>query len=73
MICSFNNLVEMKNKEILKMNKYNLAVTYFLGVSLTGEPSEPLSIEIGLLILPILKEKQETLASVSILVNIPLK
>ena len=73
MICSFNNLVEMENKEILKMNKYNLAVTYFLGVSLTGQPSEPLSIEIGLLILPILKEKQETLASVSILVNIPLK
>ena len=73
MICSFNNLVEMENKEILKMNKYNLAVTYFLGVSLTGQPSEPLSIEIGLLILPILKEKQETLASVSILVNISLK
>ena len=63
----------MKNKEILKTNKYNLAVTYFLGVSLTGKPLEPLSIEIGLLILPILKEKQETLASVSILVNIPLK
>ena len=63
----------MENKEILKMNKYNLAVTYFLGVSLTGQPSEPLSIEIGLLILPILKEKQETLASVSILVNISLK
>ena len=49
----------MKNKVILKMNTYNLAVTYFLGVSLSGEPSkpEPLSIEIGLLILSILKEK----------------
>ena len=34
MIYSFNNLVEMKNKVILKMNKYNLAVTYFLGVSI---------------------------------------
>ena len=32
----------MKNKVILKMNKYNLAVTYFLGISLSGEPSEPL-------------------------------
>ena len=70
MICSFNNLVEMKNRVILKMNKYNSAVTYFLGVSLSGEPSEPISIEIGLLILAILKEKQETLTSVSILVNI---
>ena len=73
MIRSFNNLVEMKNKVILKMNKYNLAVNFFLGVSLSGEPSEPLSIEIGLLILPILKEKQETLTSVSVLVNIPLE
>ena len=72
MIRSFNNLVEMKNKVILKMNKYNLAVTYFLGVSISGEPSEPLSVEIGLLILLILKEKQETLTSASILVNIPL-
>ena len=35
MIRSFNNLVEMKNKVILKMNKYNLAVNYFLGVSRT--------------------------------------
>ena len=49
MIRSFNNLVEMKNKVILKMNKFNLAVTYFLEVYLSGEPSEPLSIEIGLL------------------------
>ena len=73
MICSFNNLVEKKNKVVLKMNKCNLAVTYFLVVSLSGEPAEPLSIEIGLLILPILKEKQETLISVSILVNIPLE
>ena len=73
MIRSFKNLVEMKNKVIFKMNKYNLAVTYFLGVSLSGEPSEPLSIEIGLLILPISKEKQESLISVSILVNIPLE
>ena len=72
MIRSFNNLVEMKNKVILKMNKYNLAVTHFLGLSLSGELSEPLSVEIGLLILPILK-KQETLTSVSILVNIPLE
>ena len=72
-IRSFNNLVEIKNKVILKMNKYNLAVTYSLGVSLSGEPEEPLSIEIGLLILPILKEKLETLTSVSILVNIPLE
>ena len=47
MIRSFSSLVEIKNKLILKMNKYNLAVTYFLGVSLSGEPSEPLSIEIG--------------------------
>ena len=61
----------MKNKVSLKMNKYNLAVTYFLGVSLSAELSEPLSTEIGLLILPILKEKQETVTSVSILVNIP--
>ena len=30
MIRSFNNLVEMKNKVILKMNKHNLAVNYFL-------------------------------------------
>ena len=60
----------MKNKVILKINKYNLAVTYFLGVSLS-KPSEPLSIEIRLLILPILNEKQEALASVSILVNVP--
>ena len=73
MICSFNNLVEMNNKVILKMNKYNSAVTYFLGVSLSGEPSEPLSIETGLLILPILKEKQGTLTSVSILVNMALE
>ena len=34
MIRPFNNLVEMKNKLILKMNKYNLAATYFLGVSI---------------------------------------
>ena len=60
----------MKNRVILKMNKYNSAVTYFLRVSLSGEPSEPISIEIGLLILAILKEKQETLTSVSALVNI---
>ena len=40
------------------MNKNNLAVTYFQRVSLSGEPSEPLSIEIGLLVVPILKEKQ---------------
>ena len=73
MICSFNNLVKKKNKVILKMNTYNMAVTYFLGVSLSGEPQEPQSIEIGLLILPILKEKQETLTSVSVLVNIPLE
>ena len=73
MIHSFNNLVEMKNKVILKRNKYNLAATFFLGVSLSGEPSEPLSIEVGSLILPTLKEKQETLKSVSILINIPLE
>ena len=73
MICSFNNLVKKKNKVILKMNTYNMAVTYFLGVSLSGEPQEPQSIEIGLLIPPILKEKQETLTSVSVLVNIPLE
>ena len=60
MICSFNKLVEMKNKVILKLNKYNLAVAYFLGVSLSGKPLERLPIEIGLLILPIIKEKQET-------------
>ena len=51
MIRSINNLVEMKNKVILKMNKYNLAVTYFLGVSLSAEPTEPLSVEIRLLVL----------------------
>ena len=34
MIHSFNNLVEMKNKVILKMSKYDLTVTYFLGVSI---------------------------------------
>ena len=62
-------MVEMKIKVILKMNKYNLAVTYFLGVSLSWEPSEPLSIEVRLII----KEKQETLTSVSILINIPLE
>ena len=56
----------MKNKIILKMKKYNLAAIYFLGVSLSEEPSEPLSIEIGLLILQILKEKQEALTSLSI-------
>ena len=28
MICSFNNFVEMKNKVIIKMNKYNLVVAY---------------------------------------------
>ena len=63
----------MKNKVILKMNKCNLAVICFLGVSLSEELSEPLSIEIGLLILQILKEKQEALTSLSILVNIPLE
>ena len=63
----------MKIKVILKMNKDNLAVTYFLGVSLSWEPSEPLSIEVRLLILLIIKEKQETLTSVSILMNIPLE
>ena len=63
----------MKNKVILKKNKCNLAVIYFLGVSLSEELSEPLSIEIGLLILQILKEKQEALTSLSILVNIPLE
>ena len=62
----------MKNKVILKMNKYKSVVTYFLGVSLSGEPSETLSIEIGLLILTILKEKLKTLTSMSILVNVPL-
>ena len=45
MIRSFNNFVEMKNKVTVKMNKYNLAVTYSLGSSLSGEASEPLSIE----------------------------
>ena len=57
MIRSFNNFVEMRNKVIVKMNKYNLAVTYSLGRSLSGEASEPLLIENGLLILPILKGK----------------
>ena len=61
------------NKVIFKINKYDLGVTYFLAVSLSEEPSEPLSIEIGLLILEILKEKQKTLKSVSILVNAPWK
>ena len=61
MIHSFNNPVEMKNKVILKMNKYN--VTYFLGVSLSGEPSEPL-LNIRLLILLIIKENQETMINV---------
>ena len=69
MIRSFNNLVEMKNKIILKMTKYNLAVTYFPGISLSGEPPEPLSLEIGLLIPPVLKEEQESLTSVRISVN----
>ena len=45
MIRSFNNFVEMKNKVTVKMNKYNLAVTYSLGSSLSGEALEPLSIE----------------------------
>ena len=63
----------MKNKVILKMNKYKSVVTYFLGVSLSEEPLETLSIEIGLLILTILKEKLKTQTSVSILVNEPLK
>ena len=49
----------MKNKVILKMNNYNLEVTYFLGVSLSGEPSKRLSIQVGLLILPILKENRK--------------
>ena len=73
MIRWLNNLAEMKNKVILKMNKYKLVVTYFLGVSLSEEPLETLSIEIGLLILTILKEKLKTQTSVSILVNEPLK
>ena len=63
----------MKNKVILKMNKYKSVVTYFLGVSLSEEPLETLSIEIGLLILTILKEKLKTQTSVSILVNEPLE
>ena len=67
MIRSFNKLVEMKNKESLKKN--NLAVTYFLRVSLAGESSESLSsIQSGLPILPILKEKQETLTKVIIVI-----
>ena len=73
MIRSFNNLVEMKNILILEMEKRNEEVTYFLGVSLSGETSEPLSVKIGLLILPMLKVKQETLASASIWANIPLE
>ena len=72
MIRSFNNLVEMKNKIIRKMTKNNLAVTYFLGISLSEEPPERLSIEIGLWILPVLKEEQESLTSVPMSVNIPL-
>ena len=63
----------MKNKVILKMNNYKSVVTYFLGVSLSEEPLETLSIEIGLLILTILKEKLKTQTSVSILVNEPLE
>ena len=63
----------MKNKVILKMNKYKSVVTYFLEVSLSEEPLETLSIEIGLLILTILKEKLKTQTSVSILVNEPLE
>ena len=60
----------MKNNNVIfKMSKYNLRVTYFLAVSLSKEPLEPLSIEIGLSILEILKEKQKTLKSVSMLVN----
>ena len=70
MIRSFNNLVEMKNKIILKMTKNNLAVTYFLGISLSEELPEPLSIEIGLWILPVRKEEQESLTSVRMSVNI---
>ena len=66
-------MVEIKNKVILKMNKYKSVVTYFLGVSLSEEPLETLSIEIGLLILTILKEKLKTQTSVSILVNEPLE
>ena len=73
MIRWLNNLAEMKNKVILKMNKYKSVVTYFLGVSLSDEPLETLSIEIGLLILTILKEKLKTQTSVSILVNEPLE
>ena len=73
MIRWLNNLAEMKNKVILKMNKYKSVVTYFLGLSLSEEPLETLSIEIGLLILTILKEKLKTQTSVSILVNEPLE
>ena len=73
MIRWLNILAEMKNKVILKMNKYKSVVTYFLGVSLSEEPLETLSIEIGLLILTILKEKLKTQTSVSILVNEPLE
>ena len=73
MIRWLNNLADMKNKVILKMNKYKSVVTYFLGVSLSEEPLETLSIEIGLLILTILKEKLKTQTSVSILVNEPLE
>ena len=73
MIRWLNNFAEMKNKVILKMNKYKSVVTYFLGVSLSEEPLETLSIEIGLLILTILKEKLKTQTSVSILVNEPLE
>ena len=72
MIRWLNNLADM-NKVILKMNKYKSVVTYFLGVSLSEEPLETLSIEIGLLILTILKEKLKTQTSVSILVNEPLE
>ena len=68
MIRSFNNIVEMKNKVILKINKYYKAVTCFLQVSLSGESPDPLSTEIGSLMLPILKENQEILTSVNILV-----
>ena len=63
MIHSFSNLVEMKNK--VTWQSLN-----FLKVSLSGEPLEPLSIEIGLLILSILKKTHKTVTSVSILVNI---
>ena len=73
MIRWLNNLADMKNKVILKMSNYKSVVTYFLGVSLSEEPLETLSIEIGLLILTILKEKLKTQTSVSILVNEPLE